>query len=200
MNARTLSLMAFSFLAASWAFAQADNGVPAGATAPANPAPAAASGTPSANRANPRSGPGGVPGAPGSSLPVGVPLKDNVTLSIKGSYLFNAPVDFSITGAGPIFRKASPLPAPDVGEMTLNFNGTIRETNDGYWVDYSFGLSVPVTTAMTGGTRSSGGTNVVQYRNVSFASSVNLKAGQSVVILDNNGQRLTMTLAKADAP
>jgi hypothetical protein len=153
-------------------------------------------------------GPRGRGAQPAAKL--GPPLKDNVTLSVKGTYALGLPVDFSVTGAGPQLIKESEVSSPSVTGVRMSFKGTISDTTDGYWLDFTLGMQVPLAAQLTHNTQTNTTTSSVVVPNtarqpvvfhtIAFSSSLRLKSGQPVTVLDDGGRTLILTVTKADAP
>ncbi len=156
---------------------------------PASPVPASGS-----------SGGAAIPANPGPFLP------DNVTLAVKGTFDFGIPVDFSWTGAGPQFSRDNEVPSaateikiPAAANAIIlqSVKGVVRATKDGYWLDFTFGVSLPNFTESSS-PRGTSTTTTVTYRNLAYHGSVNLKPGQPEVVLEHNGKSITVTLTKPD--
>ncbi len=205
MKSSFVCIVAACLFGPAWAMAQTD-AAPV-ASAPAAPANSSSTGpsvqyTDFAQRAGSPAARGpnasGQRGAPSPRVDLGPPLKENVTISLKGTFALDYPVDFSVTGAGPEFTKNGEVEAKAPATLMMQFTATVRETAVGYQVDFTYGMHLPLANSATAQVVSPSVTRTITYRNVMIASTVNLKPGQPVIVLDDDGKTLTMTLTKAD--
>jgi len=126
--------------------------------------------------------------------PIPPPLKENVTLEIKGTVLADVPIDVTWTGSGPDFQLNSddwvPKPFNPNGILLLS-DAIIGEVEGGFNVHLTIGARIGIP-------KTQGVTNT----NYSLNTVINvlLKPGQPVVVYQGNGGSLTATLTKAPAP
>ena len=127
------------------------------------------------------------------------PLKENVTLEIKGSILADVPVDLTWTGVGPQFnvstarmvsgQTAEPA-VPDPGRAILNvWTGEISATADGYRVKCAIQTRAPRFDVY-------GNHTYVSYQQVPTEVTVLLKPRQPVTVFSEGSQKLTLTLTQ----
>ncbi len=190
MNIRIIPLVMVFFGSSPILPAQTDGN-------PIGPAPAGGATTTLQGSRGPAAFP---PNRGGAATPanLGPPLKDNVAVSVKGTFSFDTPIDFTCTGVGPQMIKDGPVDQAPIAGTIMSFKGKISETATGYFLEFSLGLRVPIVNSSTNPPNPL--TSTITYRNVAFQSSVNLKPGQPVTVLDDNGKTIVITLTKADAP
>ncbi len=151
--------------------------------------------------ANPSRGATGAaaPGPTRAAKPLGPPLQENVTISVKGTYLFDLPVDFSITGSGPEFSKDDKATSSTASRTRMNFSGNVSEDAAGFLLEYAFQMALPIADAASLSTSADAASNTVSYHVFPITSSIRLKPGQPVEIWRQNDQVLTITLTLPDA-
>jgi hypothetical protein len=128
--------------------------------------------------------------------PAAPALPDNVTLSVKGQMGgMDLPIDLSWDGTGPKFSISTTQPNPDDQDHAyhLSFKGTISVTEGAYLVKYSLMWQVPVVTD-TGG---DGAPKKVSYQSFGLGSSVIIKLDQPVILMNEQGKTLILTLTKS---
>jgi hypothetical protein len=123
------------------------------------------------------------------------PLKENVTLSVKGTSFADTPVDWTWTGAGPNIQYDSRV-NDDAKSIVFVFSGAISAFGDGYKLFFSLTCNYPITTEMA----SSPGRKTLNYNPIGLTSTVILKLGVPLTVVDHDGKTLTLTLTKAATP
>lgn len=125
------------------------------------------------------------------------PSPHNLTLQFQGTLWDGQPLDVSLVGVGPTFDY-SWLPTRASNPTVVNLDGTIKEAPGGYAVSINLRQAIPILIPTADGQTS------VQYQNITTQVSVLLKPGQTANLLENAGQKLSVTLkgvpVKAAAP
>jgi hypothetical protein len=134
-----------------------------------------------------------------NQAPDAPPLKNNVTLSIKGT-MIDIPIDLSCTGTGPRFNITTILSVLDNKQPIIGrFSATLTPTDDGYHVDYELACQYPIVTSSTASADPKEPPHdTVSYANLSTSSSANLKPDQPLVVINNNGKTVSITISDAD--
>jgi hypothetical protein len=128
-------------------------------------------------------------GGPGGPEPSAhPPLRQNVTLSIKGGVLSNLPVDATWTGVGPEF-KIDLVQVIDGKRVPSTCHGEIWATEDGYRIKCAVIANMPML-------ETHGKTKYVSYSQVGPDVTVLLKPGQSIPLLIQGNQTTTLTLVQ----
>jgi hypothetical protein len=128
------------------------------------------------------------------------PLKENVTLSVKGTSFADTPVDWTWTGAGPNIQYDSRV-KDNAKSIVFVFSGAIIAFGDAYKLFFSLTCNFPVVVqpehnpdGTTPGRRST------TYNPIGLTTTVILKLGVPLTVVDHDGKTLTLTLTKAATP
>lgn len=117
---------------------------------------------------------------------------ENVTLRVSGNFQGVMPLDFELTGAGPVF--ATDLIAknedPKMPANVVSFEATVGKAKDaGFQVDYSLGARIAIKTS--GFKRPDGSESYnLEFRDVVLRGTVLLRNGVPMTIIKLNGKEL----------
>ena len=149
----------------------------------------------------------GAPAAPAgevaqrASPPAPPPLPKNVTITVKGVFLEDEPVDFALTGAGPTFTYEI-KPQDAMKDPVQRFAAAFEKVKgDGYLFECYCTEEVPIVTKLepTPGSTDQMTTNV-NYQALGVTGTVLLKPGIPCVFLNADGKSITLTLTEGEQP
>lgn len=150
--------------------------MPSFAQAPAQPVPQ----PPQIRQPRPREIP---PQFPGGLPSEAAEFPGNVKLSFEGSLFGAIPTDFSVLAGGPSFSTDFPG-KPDPKAPVISSLSGVLQPGSAWTLQLSIAAQVPQET----------GNGNLQYRDVSFRTTVRLTPGKKVTLWEKGDQRLTVVL------
>jgi hypothetical protein len=110
-----------------------------------------------------------------------------VTLTLEGPLFGTIPTDFSVTTGGTTVTTDLPMELTGAEPLIGTFQATLMP--DEPWlakVNLSARVPIPV------------GNGNIDYRDYSLSTTVRIELGQKVILWQKAGQKLTLSLAKAE--
>lgn len=114
-------------------------------------------------------------------------LPHNVTLSLEGPLFGSIPTDFSVTTGGTNVTTDLPLEPTGAEPLIGTFQATLIP-GEPWLAKVNLGARVPIPV----------GNGNIEYRDYRLSTTVRIELGQKVILWQKGGQKLTLTMAKAE--
>jgi len=120
------------------------------------------------------------------------PLKENVSLSVKGVLMTDLLVDFTWSGTGPNLAASTLVTGASKEGNLLRFEGTIEEESNRFRLTYTLSGQLVFDVALP----RPGGAASRTVLNLALNSTAILKVGEPLTVLDRDGKKIILTLTK----